>query len=82
MKMTFGVSVVVVIMIKRIKSYIYGIKLKYYIGKIKAEMMVKVVNREPVDESYMWKRLNELLNKGVDKSINMDKLYVFDEDWN
>ncbi len=70
-------------MIKRIKSFIYNIKLKYYLRKIEAEMVVRVVKGEKVSEDYIWKRLDEMLNKKVpNKELNTDKLYIHDENWN
>jgi len=71
-----------VVVLKRIKSYIYGIKLKYYIGKIQAEMLIRHSKGVPVPENYMWTRLDEILNKGRDKKLNTDQVTIFNEHWN
>lgn len=69
-------------MLKRIKSYILGIKLKYYIWKIQTEMLIRHSKGVPVPEKYMWIRLNEILNKGRDKKLNTDQVTIFNEHWN
>jgi len=69
-------------MVKRIKSYIYSIKLKYYIGKIQVEMMLRYSRGVPVPENYMWIRLDEILSKGKRKELNTSKLTIFNDHWN
>ena len=72
-------------MIKRIKSIIYGLRLKYYMGVIQAEMSLMAVRGEVVPDNYIWKRLEKLLYKKPnepERELDTNKLYIQDEDWN
>jgi len=69
-------------MLKKIKSFLYGIKLKFYLKVIEAEMIVKASKGKIVPDGYVWKRLNEILNKGKDKELDMDMVFKYNEYWN
>ena len=72
-------------MIKRIKSIIYGLKLKYYLKLIQAEMILMSARGEAIPNNYIWIRLEKLLCKKhnePERELNTDKLYIHNEDWN
>jgi len=71
--------------IKQIKSIIYGLKLKYYLKLIQAEMILMSARGERIPDNYIWIRLEKLLYKKhnePDRELNTNKLYIADEDWN
>jgi len=50
-------------MIKRIKSMLFVIKLKYYMSLVKLEMYLMVFKGKEIPDNYMWVRLDKLLRK-------------------
>ena len=70
-------------MIRRIKSIIYGFKVKYYLSVVQTEMILMSARGEPIPDNYIWQRLEKLLyKKHVEMELDTNKLYIQNENWN